>query len=313
MNRVAGRWACIVQGLRRWFAPTLLLAGFCFAALALLHMWGQRTVTLHVGAGTGFFSALLALTCVLLSALSWRAFLRGVTAHRIGVMESIGQVGLVLVGKYVPGKIVGIAARIAANVPPCSARSVTAATVIEQLGGLVAATGVGAIAWFADRALLAVPAGLAGAALWLWSAPFMVRWLPSGWRGIDASTGLEAASIRRGLAYQLLLWFALTALVVLLARTVATGAELRPLLQVAGAYGLAVVAGQLMVIFPGGIGPREGAFVLMASGSLGTPDALAVALILRIATTGIDLLAGLGYVVARIVAPSTRRAGDAPR
>jgi uncharacterized membrane protein YbhN (UPF0104 family) len=56
-------------------------------------------------------------------------------------------------------------------------------------------------------------------------------------------------------------------------------------------------------VFPGGIGAREAAFVWMAGRVVGYDSALFIAVALRVAMTGIDLLAGAGcllYGVARV-------------
>jgi hypothetical protein len=65
-------------------------------------------------------------------------------------------------------------------------------------------------------------------------------------------------------------------------------------------YALAILGGMLTVILPGGIGAREGAFVLMAQPWLTIDTALAVAAVLRLLNVAADLAVGLvGLAVFR--------------
>jgi hypothetical protein len=62
------------------------------------------------------------------------------------------------------------------------------------------------------------------------------------------------------------------------------------------AYALSVVAGMLVVVLPGGIGAREGAFFVMVEPLVGAEHAIGLAALLRLLNVSVDLvMGGLGY------------------
>lgn len=68
--------------------------------------------------------------------------------------------------------------------------------------------------------------------------------------------------------------------------------DLRTTLALAGAYGLSVVAGMIIVFVPGGIVVREGVFLLLCKDWLDPAQAIALAASLRLIFTVLDLGAG---------------------
>src|SRR5690606_16560486 len=83
-------------------------------------------------------------------------------------------------------------------------------------------------------------------------------------------------------------------------------------LGMAGAFLLAVAAGMLVVIAPGGIGVREAALVGLTSAWLDTVQAVFLSALLRILSTMLDLLAGIaaGLLERKGVGPSPDAPGD---
>lgn len=288
--------------IKRYFAPATMIIGVVFCVLALARMLSTQSIDISADPVRLAIVCVLAVVNIFLSALAWRGFLHGVCKKVLGWREAVAQIGLVLVGKYVPGKISGIAARVAANSPECTARSVTTATIIEQLGSMAMATLVGCAAFIAPDSVAAAFAVLVLALLVSSTGGCVVRWLLLRWprlARLTHTTSVEPRFIRHGLLFQCVQWIGLSAIVMLVAHMVSPDQHVSTLLRVAGAYGMAVVIGQVAVIFPGGIGPREGAFVWIAAGSVQSSEALALALALRIVTSGIDLLGGLAYASLR--------------
>lgn len=300
--------------MRRWLGPSTLLVGSGICVVTLIGMIERNVVEIRLQPTHLAIASLCALASLATSAFAWRKFLQAWVVRPIGYREALAQVGLVLIGKYVPGKISGIAARIAANQPAIGARTVIAATVIEQMGAMGAAIAVGASAWlFLEWPAIAwVP--LVASACWPLMAPRLLRALARRWPRLrsDGHHVPDAAALRSACAWQMLQWVALTLLACTLTDMLdlAHGADI--LLHIAGAYGLAVVAGQLSIIFPGGIGPREGVFVWLLSGVLAAPQALTIALALRVATTGIDLLGALGYFARGLRSPPDKAPRSCP-
>ena len=253
----------------------------------------------------GFAAAVLA-TVWWLAVASWRQMVLAFTGVRLPWPNAIRQLGLLLVGKYVPGSVFGFLARhydLPASIPRSR---VLAAGLYEQLVGLAMPIAAGAICGLAAYTrqpwwLVALP-GLP----WVVAAGLEVtvkamRVLPSArLRGMGEALG---SSLTRS-PFQLLLGCTLALLATLgwlllvfaMAR-VLLGASGYAALGVAGAFGLAVAVGMLVVIAPGGVGAREGAFVALAAHWLTPAQGLLLAAAMRLASVALDLGAGLAGAV----------------
>jgi len=304
-NSKASRVAELIRG---YFGPVTLFAGIVFCVLALRRMLVSQTVAIHFSPALLGMAILGGAVSTIAAAAAWREMLFAFSGQRIPFPEALAQLGLVLIGKYVPGKISGIAARVLANKHVCPARTVVTATLFEWLGALAAAALVGVCAYIAKESLhLTLIVALAVAPIW-WSSPLLVEWSLGRWKKLAHFSGavqVNVGAVRLALTLQVLQWFGLIALIIAVARMVIGDNSAMDLLRVAGAYGIAVVVGQLIILFPGGIGPREGVFIWLASALVGTTGAVALALALRIATIGLDLVAALAYVVRHLGAGKT--------
>src|SRR6185503_13157723 len=115
------------------------------------------------------------------AAAAWRIILYGFSGRRIPFAEALAQLGLVLIGKYVPGKVSGIAARVLANRHTCPARIVVTATLFEWVGALGAAGLVGLCAYVAaDSVWLTLFIALAALPIW-WTSPALLGWVLRRW------------------------------------------------------------------------------------------------------------------------------------
>jgi glycosyltransferase 2 family protein len=92
-----------------------------------------------------------------------------------------------------------------------------------------------------------------------------------------------------------------------------TGGGAHVMLLGLGSYALAWSAGILVVVFPGGIGPRELAFIAVLAPVMNRNSALVVALMSRVVMTATDLAcAGIGITIGKLTRPSVRpRAAEA--
>lgn len=300
-------WRRSMAGAQRWFAPTTFLVGVSLCAIGLVRLFASADLDLEIGylhvAGSFFLVALI----VGFSAFAWQNFLAGMNGPRLDFRAALHQTALVLIGKYVPGKISGIAARVFANHPLCSSKLIVSATLVEQLSSIVVAALIGAGCYLLYRSAVWPTLAAVCGFLFVFLAPVALRWLARCVRrlrrqvdhGTDASLSVDAWAIRRAIVWQIAIWLALSILLFVLANMVAPIHAWHTLVQLAGAYALAVVAGQAAFVFPGGIGPREGSFVWLASGLVPANEALAMILSMRIATSMVDMVACMGYLLFR--------------
>jgi uncharacterized membrane protein YbhN (UPF0104 family) len=78
-----------------------------------------------------------------------------------------------------------------------------------------------------------------------------------------------------------------------------------------GGYALAWVVGFLVVVAPAGLGAREVVLAAVLAGQLDRGSVIAVVLLSRIATTVVDVAAGLGGLAALRPDTAGRRRGAA--
>lgn len=295
----------------RWLAPIVLVLGVALCAAGLERLVAREAIALEWRALPLAAAVLAALATLLLGGCAWRALLRAASREVLGVREAIAQVGLLLIGKYVPGGITGVLARVAANAGRVPARAVLLATLLEQVGAVV----IGAIvvgellAWRfggVGLALLSLVSGFGGAVL---LGPALLRALAARSRHarewLQRAAEVDRAALATGLAFQLGQWLALMALVVAIAAMALPGLDAARAERLAEGYAIAMLAGILALVFPGGIGPREATFAWCTAGVLGAEPALAIALAMRMATTATDLLGGLLYLGYRVRTPRT--------
>lgn len=291
--------------IRSYFGPVTLCAGIVFCVLALQRMLASQSVAIHLSPTLVMLAIVAGAVATVGAAAAWRAMLFAFSGQRVPFSEALAQMGLVLIGKYVPGKVSGIAARVLANKHVCPARTVVTATLFEWMGSLAATALVGVCAYVAKESFpLTVVIALVALPIW-WVSPLLIEWSLRRWKKLAHFSGavqVNVGAVRLALALQVLQWFGLIALIIAIARMVIGEKPAMDLLCMAGAYGIAVVVGQLIVLFPGGIGPREGVFIWLVSASAGTAGAVALALALRIATISLDLVAALAYVVRHLAA-----------
>lgn len=184
--------------------------------------------------------------------------------------------------------------------------SLTAAVVLATLPWwLPGAGGLAWVGWTASAPVAVLAAGLLRPDVLLRG----VRWvLARGWMA-PLTGGLSGAAVTldRSTAARITGWFGLNTVlrvagfVVLLA---GLGGDLTEVgLQAVGAYALGHIVGQLAVVVPAGIGPREGASALALTPVLGGAAALALVAVVRL----VEIVAELAFVgTARVLLVLTR-------
>jgi uncharacterized membrane protein YbhN (UPF0104 family) len=291
-----------------------VVAGFC--AYGLVAEWPQAHAAMGqmkwypvVIAG---LAAVAGSGCML---LAWRALLAD-----LGSPLPMGAATRVLsvsqLGKYLPGAVWAFAAQVELasdyEVPRrrCATTVVTSISVTLGVGLVLAAVA------------LSVTSSAAAMHYW-WAlavAPLILIALfpPVLGRLMDLSLKLarrpqlERRPTGKGLAkaavWTTLGWLLWGTQAWLLLRDV-TGKGFDTLVLSIGAYALAWCAGTMVVIFPGGIGPRELALIAALAPVAPRGSALVVAVVSRLVMTGSDLIwAGAGLIIGRMLARKVSRA-----
>jgi hypothetical protein len=300
---VRSGWVRVAQAL-----AGLAIVGFAIRTLA--RNWDQlRSQPPEWQLRPGWLVLSLVLTWLMyaLLILGWRSMLNGWgqrldgwSAARIWILSSLG--------KYIPGKVWAVAgmALLAqrAGVAPWAATGSAVVMQVLAIGtgaavaGLAGARNLESAQRGAGAVLLLLVAGaIISVGLLLWP-PFLRRLLrlaapqaagerpPTG-RGIVVGI---ATNIVAWLGYGLALW--------LLSRGLLPSSGLGLRLAIA-VFTASYLAGFLALFAPGGIGVREGLFILMLQKPLGVGAATSLALASRLLLTVAELGAAVPFLVFR--------------
>jgi len=266
-----------------------------FVARTFIDRWEEfRTypLDLQVNPGLLVLAALVVWSGYAALIAGWRGVLRGWNetlapwqAGRIWALSSLG--------KYIPGKIWAVAGMVVmaqrAGVRPVAAAGSALVMQLLAMGtgaAVVALTGVLALAsdgWLRVGLIAVLVASVAGTLVLLhpgWLNRILAR-LPGGVDQVATPTPL---SILGGAAANVLAWVAYGVAVWLLARALIPEVSF-PLLTTIGAFAASYIVGFLVLLVPGGLGVREGVFVLMLQGVVGLAPATAIALASRLLFT----------------------------
>jgi len=289
----------------QWLAGLAIVA---FAARALLRNWTElrsQPLEWRVEPGWLLLSALVVWLMYALLIVAWRTMLAGWgqrldgwTAARIWTVSSLG--------KYLPGKVWAVAGMALmsqrAGIAPWAA---TGSAVVLQV--LAIGTGAAVAGLTGRQALerahpgsgavlaLLVAGAVAGVALLLW--PPSLRWLLRlGAPDAEARGTPPALGIAVGILANAVAWIGYGTALWLLARGLLPAVDLRPG-QAVAVFTASYLAGFLALFAPGGLGVREGLFILMLQGPLGIGAATALALASRLLLTITEFGAAVPFVV----------------
>lgn len=299
--------------LARLRANPVLRTGFLAVALAfcgfgLAADWPQvqaALVRLHWYSVAGsFLAAAAGAGCMM---LAWRAVVADIDS-RLPVLAAIRVTSIAQVAKYVPGAIWAFAAQVELGRDYRISRHRGAAAVVISLAvalgtGLLVATVTLPIAstdaahhywWVILLAPLVGVFLLPGVLGWLLRRMFAIARRPPPER-LPSPRGLLTAA-----AWSMLGWMFWGLHAWLLIANL-TGRTESAILLALGAYALAWSVGILVVVFPGGIGPRDLAFVVVLAPVMPRGSALLVALVSRVVMTLSDVAwATTGLVIGRV-------------
>jgi len=286
-------------------AVLLVVLAFCGYGLAIEWSGVQVVIDrLHWYAFAGSVAAGMAGTWAMM--MAWRALLADLGSP-LPVLATTRISFVSQLGKYVPGAVWSFAGHVELGYDKGVPRLRGAASVVMALGVAVA---VGLV--IAAAGLPLASASAARHYLWLLATipalvaclcPPVLGWLTDRLLGLMRMERLARRPTWRGLAvavgWSVLGWL-LQGLGVWVLLASVSGRGLHVLLLAVAGYALAFSASLLLVVFPGGIGPREVILIATLAPVLDRPAALALALVVRVATTLSDLAwGGIGLLIGR--------------
>lgn len=298
-----------VRPLRRWLLTGVLWLGLLLCTLVLLrHGRDFSGVIARLDGWVVVAGVACMLAALLGGAAAWRQTVQVIAGATLTPAAALRQVGMLLVGKYVPGGVFGFLARVYDGQHAGSRASLVAAGLYEQCLGLFILSVTGALLYAAAFAgwpwlllsLAVVPVAAVAASRLAFSMLGSVPWTRLR-MAIERMPDLRV--LRSGLLRSALLaqgsTLAWAAVVVLVAWS-GFGTGLLAAIGLAGAFALAVTLGMLAVFAPGGIGIREAAFVLLCGPWLDGTAAVLLAAAMRILAVAFDVFAG---AVAAFIGP----------
>jgi hypothetical protein len=286
------------------------LLGAAIVALAvrsLVRNWDDlraQPLDWSIEPGWLVLSALVVWLMYALLIAAWRTMLgawgRGLdfwSAARIWTVSSLG--------KYVPGKVWAVAGMaVMAQRAGVGAGPATASAIILQVLAIGTGTAVAALTgWGSLRdvypgvergmtALLAL--SILGAGVLLWP-PSMRKVLRLAMPEVD-SPAPPLGAVAFGIAANTIAWAGYGVALWLLARGLLPGTGLG-LLRAVAVFTASYLAGFLALFAPGGIGVREGVFILMLQGPIGIGAATALAIASRLLLTVTELGAAVPFLL----------------
>lgn len=251
-----------------------------------------------------------------LAVAAWREMLVAFTGASFRWRQAAYQLGLLSTGKYIPGGVAGFLARAydgdLGGVHGITRTSYVAAGLAEQIGGLALTTMLGLVLyavalhrWWPMLGLIpALPLIMAQVARAVSATPGRLgdsRWFRYISMLKAPTPNFGPLALSYGLTLAILLLWAI-AVGTLTFERAGAGADIA--LGAAAAYCLAAAVGMAVVIAPSGIGAREAAFALLVAPWMEMTEALAVAGVMRLMSTFMDLTAGaLGLLAHRRFPP----------
>ncbi|MBF0134296.1 MAG: flippase-like domain-containing protein [Magnetococcales bacterium] len=282
------RWRLVILGA--------VVLGLAVAGLKMAELWGGFHLEIlypwilipilvaHAGA-------------LWISRILWQNSLLLVTSWRLENRQAFVQVGMLLVAKYVPGKVWGLLSRgLHARQFGISTTQATTASVLEQMAFLLSSLLAIVLGLFHDRPSWA-GMGVFGAVVMMVSCPLAVRYLGltprlrGAWR--EGLCHLCSSAFLGLCLLSLGIWILASA--VLFCVLFGIGADISTSLALTtlAAVPAAMLSGLFFFFVPGGIGIREGVLVFFLQPVVGLQAAIMASMLFRILDTVRDVAIGL--------------------
>lgn len=301
--------------LATWFWPAVL--ALTLLVIVLVTQW---LLSLELNAG---FWELLRLQWVAaailvqglsmaLAVLNWKWVLELNGAEGITFRHALAMLGLNAIGKYAPGKVVGVLARGAWLVRRNGGAGLAVrSTLVEQAAMFHVGAALALFAWLMKEAQVPVAALLA--VLALLSVPLLSRWGGSlvswasqrlGRGAVDPDNLVDAfaRSYCAACCSMLAIWVA--TVLVLYCCILSFGQVIQlDVWWLTWVVSLAYLGGFAAFFLPAGIGAREGVMVVMLGTQMDLGVAVYVALLHRLVTLVVDCLLGAAALAREPIAP----------
>ena len=251
--------------------------------------------------------------CAVLAVFNWKWILELNGTGGLTFRHALTMLGLNAIGKYAPGKVVGVLARGAWLVRYNGDTGLAVrATLVEQAAMLHVGAVLMVVAWLMKEAWVA--AAILMAALALLSVPVLSRW--GGWivgwasrrlgrREVDTGKLVEAFARSYCAACCSMLGIWTVTVVVLYCCILSFGQAFQlDVWWLTWVVSLAYLSGFLAIFLPAGLGAREGVMVVMLGTHMDLGVAVYVALLHRLVTLAVDCLQGAVALVGERSAPS---------
>lgn len=239
-------------------------------------------------------------------AMVWKLNLKLTVGAQIGFATAFRQVVMLLMGKYLPGKVWGVFARggdgsVHLQIP---ASASYVAAYLEQLisvhAGCLFGLGLMAMAYPAEQWLgVFFLLSLSSLVLVPRFHHRILKWLMAGLlkKQIHVLAAMSGTAI--SLRDYWLLFFAYlgewlaTGFILVAVQLLITGVwpSGEVLVLLLGSYSIAMVVGFLAIFAPGGVGVREGVLVVLLTPMLGVEPSAQIAVVTRVVSVASDLIA----------------------
>ncbi len=304
-----------LSGMARQWWPVLFLLG---SAIFVFRYFSQQAAGIALPAHIRwpYLAAAIGLQLLywLINSWCWRSTIAWCTGVRLSLLQGLGQLAILTLGKYFPGKIWGMVARISLLVQQGAGRQQSIyATLNEQFLILHSACLTSALLWcIVDRSPWAVSIALAALLSVAALSPLQklafrlgARWLPSMVPQQEEHL-LGPAKMTLLLAAYSIIWLIIGAIFcctyyLLFSAEPAVGIAVR--LLVANTIGISI--GFFAVFSPGGLGVREAVTSSLLASQLGLEQAILLCLMFRLWIVASELLSGLALLAPHKTQPPT--------
>jgi len=292
-------------GMIGWVIRAVLLLGLVGAAYLAssyyqLIAWPDRINYTFLG-----LAGVAQLLFWVIAAFSWRLALKETTGRIVPLWDCYVQIVMVLVGKYLPGKVWGVAVRSQQltrfGIPH---RSSLVAAYLEHLISVLAGMVVGLIAWLEATGypfrwwiyLLALIGLTLAAGFHTRLLSLVFRWLSRRYPAVGEAIALTGLPVRSYFLLFLLYlaeWLAIGAILVcLFAAFSDTSPSPELILLMVGSNAIGMIVGFMAFFSPGGIGVREGVIVGLLVAEVPVAEATFLVVCYRLWLIMTDAIAG---------------------
>jgi len=297
----------IRRPLKTLASYVFLVVSLSLLAFMVANQWEEFSSALHrMSLWNITLAALTAIGFSISSMFSWRWALASTTGQLLGLRPTAQTFFVSQLGKYIPGAVWPVLAQmeLTNKYGATRAQSVLGST-LAMIIGLASAITLGGISVLASGISLLTYWFLVPVAIvcsLVLTPPILRLVVQMLGRRISRFRSLQdiiidGRSITLAIVWNIAAWifWGTQAWIILRAfAPIGFGADF---LLTLGAFALSFAVGFVIIIAPGGIGPREAALVFLLSSLVGTSDALALAIVSRLFSIVFDAIgAGIAWL-----------------